>query len=437
MAVRIGVFAADRSLQIVLDVLDERLVVQIQQHGFVVHEHGEAVATVHQQERVRHQLVAPVHVEGLAVHQHVADAVLARHAAEFAARHLHRRRNVRAHGVREARRMLQSSAGLGQLRRAHFEGVEDVLAEGVHVGQLVVERLHVDEVAVRHVARLDVRADAAAVHESDIGHDAAMPCQREVRIGHEVAEVRLVRANGPGVVVVLEGDQAHVRAPDDAPGDLREIRLQPCDAGGRVGIDAVPSLDDAGGAVRRGCGDGFGAVRRVGGDGSGRGVDDHLADAHQLGARLRDQHRLAVLVERGLNVQLVRMAVDDHVDAARVRRHGRAGPARGHAALAQVRQRHHVVGTVGARLVDGALHGVVQLRAGVVLAKAVTVGSAFLEVGGGGLRQRLGRADAQERDLFSVGARVVFAHGVRVEHEVARAQVGEVAGQILRVRAGD
>ena len=102
-----------------------------------------------------------------------------------------------------------------------------------------------------------------------------------------------------------------------------------------------------------------------------------------------------------------------------------------------MRQRHHVVGTVGARLVDGALHGVVQLRAGVVLAKAVTVGSAFLEVGGGGLRQRLGRADAQERDLFSVGARAVFAHGVRVEHEVARAQVGEVAGQVLRVRAGD
>ena len=386
---------------------------------------------------MRHQLVAPVHVEGLAVHQHVADAVLARHAAEFPTRHLHRRWNVCAHGVCEPRHVLQASAGIRKVRDARLQRVEDVLAEGVHVAQLVVVGLHVDEVAVRHVARLDVRADAAAVDEADVCHDSAVPGQRQVRVGYEVAEVRLVCAHGPRVVVVLEGDQTHVRASDDALGDLRKIRLQPGDEGGRVGIDAVPGLDDAGGALRRRCGDGFGVIRGVGCDGAVRGIDDHLADAYQLGARLRDQHRLAVLVERGLNVQLVRMAVDDHVDAARVRRHGRAGPARGHTILAQMRQRHHIVGSVGARLVDGALHGIVQLCAGVVLAEAVTVDSVFLEVGGGGLRQRFGRADAQVRHLPFPDRGVVFAHGVRVEHEVARAQVGEVAGQILRVRAGD
>ena len=51
-----------------------------------------------------------------------------------------------------------------------------------------------------------------------------------------------MRAHGPRVVVVLEGDQTHVRASDDALGDLRKIRLQPGDEGGRVGIDASQAL---------------------------------------------------------------------------------------------------------------------------------------------------------------------------------------------------
>ena len=65
-----------------------------------------------------------------------------------------------------------------------------------------------------------------------------------------------------------------------------------------------------------------------------------------------------------------------------------------------MRERHHVVGPGGARVVDGLLHAVVELLSRFILAESVgQVSVGVLEVGGIRCGERLGRGDAHVGNL--------------------------------------
>ena len=151
----------------------------------------------------------------------------------------------------------------------------------------------------------------------------------------------------------------------------------------------------------------------------------------QLRAGLREHHLLAVLVRDALLILLVGVAVDDDVDAGGVRDHGARAPRCCDACLSQVRERHHVVGPGGARVVDGLLHAVVERLPCLILAEAVDqVAVGILEVGGVRRGERLGRGDAHVGHLRGA----VGFHHIGGELGFAGRKVVEVARRVRRVR---
>lgn len=139
----------------------------------------------------------------------------------------------------------------------------------------------------------------------------------------------------------------------------------------------------------------------------------------------------------------MRMAIDDHVDAAAALRQRIGAPDVGRPVLAKVRQQHNVIGARRARLVDGVLHRCRKRRAGIVLAEAVharMVVVASPERFRRRSRQRRRRGNPHERHARSAAARKrIGLNGVRSEHERGHlgALIGEVAAQVRGVCAAD
>ena len=127
-------------------------------------------------------------------------------------------------------------------------------------------------------------------------------------------------------------------------------------------------------------------------------------------------------------IGVVAVAVQQGVDAGGVGDHVRIGEGTAFVLVAQMGQRHHESRALGAGVVHGLLHRVVQALAGLVLEEAVDEVAVFiLEVLGGGGGQGLGSADAHEGDLHAVE----FLDNIRSELQFAAlvevaADIGEI-----------
>ena len=100
-------------------------------------------------------------------------------------------------------------------------------------------------------------------------------------------------------------------------------------------------------------------------------MDGDLADARKLRARLLDEDVLAILVLVDARILLMRMSVDDDVDAARMRSHGAARPNGNGARRAQMGDEHDVLGSLRARFIDRLLNPLIELRAVLIFEEAV------------------------------------------------------------------
>ncbi len=318
---------------------------------------------------------------------------------------------------------------LGTAAHADLEHVEQVLPRNLQRAHLVVERAHRHEVAIGQRALVDVRAHAAAVDQRHVAGLAAVRRMVEERVGHEVAQVRLGLSDPPGNAVVFLRAEKHLGGAHFLARDLIELVLQLGHERRDLGIGAVPLLDELGAHPRGGKGH-LGLARE--------GVDDERAEALELGARLGDHDVLAaVVLYLRLHVHLVRMAVDDHVDAVRVGDDLVAAPTVLGAPLPQVAKKHHVIGIAaarGTRLVHGRLHRVVEALSALVAAEAVDIVSVFILKALRHRRRQGGRGGgADERDAHRLARDLAFLHAVGVEHAVS-VDVHEVAADVAHAR---
>ncbi|SCJ02825.1 Uncharacterised protein [uncultured Flavonifractor sp.] len=345
-------------------------------------------------------------VNGLAVHLHVLYPALAVHLHELllVVEH-HRGGNRGVDGIGQAGDLQEPAVLLRRHTRAHLQRVQNVLARGLHHAGLVAEGMHVDDLLIGDLPRGDVGPHAPAVDKGHVGVQ-----HHPVGVRAQVAQIGLGAAHRalPGGRVL--GGQVHV-------GLGHDLLQHP----GKLVVDALhegPSGLVLSGAVL--------GRHQLAGDLARLGVDDHLAQVGQLGARLGHQHVLPGLVLLGLGKGAVGVPVDQHVDAGGVGNHLGGGPGGALLVHAQVPQRHHVVGALCLGRVYRLLHHVIQVLALVALAEAVDiVPRGVLEIGRGGLGEGLRRIDAHVADLHVA----VGQHLIAVQHRLPL-QVGEVGAQI-------
>jgi len=408
LALGVGVVGAHHAAQLVHNVVDQHLVVDhhaVLQQGVVL-EHDEAVAAGLQHIVVGGQRVGLGGVNGLAVHLHVLYPALAVHLHELllVVEH-HRGGNRGVDGIGQAGDLQEPAVLLRRHTRAHLQRVQNVLARGLHHAGLVAEGMHVDDLLIGDLPRGDVGPHAPAVDKGHVGVQ-----HHPVGVRAQVAQIGLGAAYRalPGGRVL--GGQVHVGLGHDLlqhPGKLVVDALHK----GRSGLVL------SGAVLGR---------HQLAGDLARLGVDDHLAQVGQLGARLGHQHVLPGLVLLGLGKGAVGVPVDQHVDAGGVGNHLGGGPGGALLVHAQVPQRHHVVGALRLGRVYRLLHHVIQVLALVALAEAVdVVPRGVLEIGRGGLGEGLRRVDAHVADLHVA----VGQHLIAVQHRLPL-QVGEVGAQI-------
>ena len=418
-----------------VEVVDQDLVVQhaaVADDG-VVHEHVQTVAALLEHIVVGGDLVGLGQVDrlvfagGLVEDLHAADAALAVHLGEHAGGIGHDgagRAGVdgvfQAGDLEEAAALAGEQAILGVVDGAggHFKGVDNLLAGGLDHDELIAEGMDLDDPVVGHVAGGDVGADAAAVDNADVG-----VAGQHVSISADVAEVGLLPADGADVAVQIPDGEVLGQALDhDGVQQLLEVRHHFSDRRS----DGFVLLGEVGG------GDQLGVELAILGDGQ-------LAHVGQLGAGGGEDDVLAVLVGHGLHRDdAVRVAVEHGVDAGGIGDHVHGAPGSGALVGAQVGQRHDVVHALGAGSVNRSLHGLIEGRAGGVVAEVIDpVALGILEVGRGGLDQGFGGGDADVGDPKVA----VFDDGIGVEiHGVRRAGgagVAPVGGDDVEVRLFD
>ena len=353
-------------------------------------------------------------VDGLAVHLHVLHPALAVHLHELllVVEH-HGGGDGGVDGIGQAGDLQEAAVLLRRHTGAHLQRVQNVLAGGLHHAGLVAEGMHVNDLLIGDVPCGNVGAHAAAVDKGHVGVQ-----HHPVGVGTQVAQVGLRAAHGALAGGGVFGGQVHV-------GLGHDLLQHP----GKLVVDALH--EGRSGLVLRGAVLGR---HQLAGDLAGLGINDHLAQVGQLGARLGYHHILAGLVLLGLGKGAVGVPVDQHVNAGGVGNHLGGGPGGALLVHAQVAQRHHVVGALGLGCVYRLLHGVIQILALIALAEAVdVVPLGILEISGGGLGKGLGGVNAHIADLHVA----VGQHLVAVQHRLPL-QVGEVGTQIgiLRILLG-
>ena len=385
--VRVDGVSGNDAAQRVADVADQHFVVDrdLVLQDLAALEHRVAVAALLEHVVVAAEGVGLRHVQRLAADLDVDDSV--RRAFLHADEHTlivldDRSRDCLVDGVLQTGD-LQEAAGLaGICRSAELQRVPDLLAGDLDGAGHVAERMDRDDLTVGHVAGLDVRTDAAAVDEGDVGAE-----QVAVRVGAQVAEVGLrVTDRAVAGLGILRG-QRDLGLRNDRVADLVDFALDLCDSfcDGRVKRSGLVSDD----------GDQHSVDRAV-------GSDRQLADVGELRAGLRDDDFLAVLVGLRLGEGAVGVAVDQSVEAGNIRNDRGGSPRLGLLVDAEVADRDDVVGALRLRGVNGVLHDLVQLFAGLVVAEVIDpVAFGILEEGRGGLYQRFGGGDADEGDLLA------------------------------------
>ncbi|MPM74295.1 hypothetical protein SDC9_121281 [bioreactor metagenome] len=261
-----------------------------------------------------------------------------------------------------------------------------------------------DNLPIGDAAGLDVGPDAAAVDNGDVS-----ACGGAVGIGHQIAQVGFMVADGAGLAVGFHGGQVN--------GGLGHNLVQ---QGLILGQNA---LDKGVHGGILGC-----VIRNQFGSDGAAGLQNQLADSGQLGAGGGQENGLAVLVSDLLRGNgAVGMAVQEGGQTGDVGDDVRGAP--GSALLVDPAVAHgdDVAGARGLGGVHSGLHGGIQLLAVVAAAEAVDIlAGIILEIGGGRLGDGLGSVDAH---IGHLGV-AVSNHLVGVEHGLARPQVHEVAADV-------
>ena len=414
------VFFTDGAAELGLDVGKDSLRVG---HGRVaglenlgVLEHREAVAAVGNGVVDAAEGVCLLQIErliqaGLLVQNlHVADAVVARDLDELAlVVGLNRGRNAGKNGVLQTRNAEEAAGFLRILHCTHLEHIENGLAGHFHLAWEVAPREDGEHIVEGDVAFMDGLAQAAAVHDADVGvhHDAE-------RIRCEIAE-RGLRVADKALVAIVVG-QLHV-----ALGyDLRDAFFERVQDVLDVSVDGfVLHGNILGGNELRGDRAVF--------------LDGELTDGGELTVCLTglgEDDLLAVLVGDLHGEGLVVMAVEHSVDACSIGNDRLGRPDVGDAFIAEVGKGDDIVGAGLLDLVDGVLYGLIQRRTVIVFAEGINVVAVFvLEVCGGGLGEGLRRGNADVSDLRSA----VIDDLVRLVGDVglAGAEEFEVAGEVF------
>ena len=336
-----------------------------------------------------------VQLQGLAVHHDVFHPVLAGDAGEHAV-------GIGGGGgfdvgvdlIGQAGHLQEAAVLSGHIPCAELQGVQNLLACGLHHAHGVAEGMHLQDVAQGDVPGLQAGTHAAAVDEGDI-----RPGLVAVGIGAQVAQVGLgIADDADGLAALIHGlgiidGQIH-----GGLGHLLAQLLVQCGGGGLHSLGGVV-LDAQ--QLRRG--NRIVPGVQAGGELAGGGLDLQPAHAAQLGAAGRTQNVHAVLVLHGHLVGVVAVAVQEGIDAGGVGNDVGVGPGSTGFLVAHMAQGHHVLGARFPGSVNGGLHGVVDALTGVVLHEAVDVVAIIvLEVLGGGGGDGLGGGDAHEGHLHAV-----------------------------------
>ena len=259
-----------------------------------------------------------------------------------------------------------------------------------------------DDVAIGDVARGNVGTDAAAVDEGHIGAQ-----HRTVSVGAQVTQVGLSAADGTLAVGAVDG-QLHLGLGDD-------LVLQ--------GVELLSHGGDVSGGIS--VGSHIGQVDILAGDGA-VSLNGDLAHVGQLGAGLGESHVVAGLILHSLGEGGVGVAVDESVKAGGVGDDLLGGPGGGLSVDAQVTQADDVICAGGFRRVDGLLGRSIQLLAVAALTETVDIiAVCVLEIGGRGLCEGLGGAQAHESDLLAIHLEQLIG----VEHGLA-SLIHKVGGDI-------
>ena len=265
--------------------------------------------------------------------------------------------------------------------------------------------MDVDDLLEGDVACRNVRTDAAAVDERDIRIEHEAIC-----VGAQVAEIGLMIAH-PAVAFRIVDCQQVIGVRNDGVQKLVEFIFDRLDV--RVGLRIVLNLRGSGEQLHR-----ERAVR----------LDRQLADVCELRAGLAVEDFLAVLVRNLHTVDhAVAVTVDERVETGGVRNDFGRRPGLRLLVDAHVADCDDVVRAVRLRRVDRRLNRGVDACAGIILAEAVDVLAGIVhEVGRGGLGDRFGGGDTDERDLLLVD----FDDLVRVKNRRVLFEIHEVCGEV-------
>ncbi len=148
-----------------------------------------------------------------------------------------------------------------------------------------------------------------------------------------------------------------------------------------------------------------------------RGVDFNMTKARELHAILHNEHVLALVVLRSLDITLVRMTIESQVDSMRISNHYVAAPARSNAPLPQMSQQHHVVSIARcARIVHCGLYCVVECSTRFVFATAANqIAIGIPNACQAALGHSLGRKHAHIGNAHRLAAYLIFLYNIGVK----------------------
>ena len=321
-----------------------------------------------------------------------------------------RRRHRRLDGVCQTGHLEERAVIRRKFARAHFERIQNLLPGDIAKRHPVSKRKDLHERPIRNRPLGKRRLQAARIDERDVG---VIVFAR--RVGRHIAQIRFRVAHRPDAVQrVGEVDRRHAKLHRQLPLRFLFRFLQ----------------------ERRNCRLLFRLGKRVQ-KGRGHGaviVQNHLSEALELRARLRDKHRFPVRILVLTDIDFVRMSVNHRIDAACRPHDRRAAPNGNRIARAEMPDQDDEIRAVCPRLVHRFLDGRIERRARLVLPETVhIVAVRILKKCRRGGNERLRRRHPDESDSFPVR----FHRLASGKYRLSRREIREIrteipAGKLLR-----